>query len=128
MNDDEIEGALRQATCARPSRELDRRMGALFDAGAPRRSWILPLLQPLPVWVLAAACILSAAGGFFANALWQPRRAPAGAPASIAICMLDPNRPLARRFLGPAWGETPIRLSDYTIKVHATDKEEVHQP
>lgn len=128
MNDEEIEARLRGASRVRPSQEFDRRMGTLFDAGTPRRVWVVPLSRSVPAWAVALACLCSLAGGFIANVLWQPCRTPEGAPASIAICMLDPDRPLARRFLGPARDEAPIRLSGCTIKVHATDEEKARQP
>ena len=123
MNDDQLEGTLRRAGRARPSLDLDRRMRALFDAGAARRWWVLPLRRPVPGWVLATACILSAAGGFLANSLLlgHPDPVPRGRPATLAICMLEPDRPLARRFLGPAGSEMPQRLADWRLEVQTTD-------
>jgi hypothetical protein len=128
MNDEEIEGMLRRATRARPSVGLYQRMGALFEAGDRRRGWILRLLQPVPVWALAAACILSAAGGFFANSLWRPSHTPTVGPTSLAICMIDPNRPLARRFLCPVGSETTSHRPDWRFEVRTTDTEKPQKP
>ncbi|MCC6353237.1 MAG: hypothetical protein IT577_05085 [Verrucomicrobiae bacterium] len=121
MTDSEIEAMLRAAARGRPSAELDDRMRALFAEAHRNRRRVPRVFRPVPAWALAAACAISAAGGFFANALWQPRGALDPIGATVTICMLDPNRPLARRFLGPAEDREPRLLSDYQIRVRAGD-------
>ncbi len=119
MNEDEIERAMRGLRRARASRGLEARMGALFEGAARRTAWMSPLCFPVPAWALAAACLLSAAAGFLASGIRRPSHPPAGSPTAIAICMLDPDRPLARRFLGPGASQTAARLSEYRITVDA---------
>lgn len=121
MNEDEIERAMRGLRRTRASRGLGERMGALFEGAARRTAWISPLCFPVPAWTLAAACLLSAAAGFLASGIRRSAHPPAGSPTAIAICMLDPDRPLARRFLGPGANQPAARLSEYRITVHAAE-------
>jgi hypothetical protein len=121
MNQDEIERALRGLRRARASRGLEARMGALFEGAARRTAWISPLCFPVPAWALAAACLLSAAAGFLASGIRRSAHPSAVSPTAIAICMLDPDRTLARRFLGTGASQSAGRLSDYRITVHSSE-------
>ncbi len=121
MSEDDIERAMRGLRRARASRGLEARMGALFEGAARRTAWMSPLCFPVPAWALAAACLLSAAAGFLASGIRRSAHPSAGSPTAIAICMLDPDRPLARRFLGTGASQPAGRLSDYRITAHAAE-------
>ena len=79
MNDDQLETRLRKVAPQEPSGDLNTRMDRLwFDEGARRsRIWSLRI----PLWQAAAASLLAAAAGYFAQP--EPVIPPAPEPERI---------------------------------------------
>lgn len=116
MTDDDITSALSQGHRAAPSPEMERRMRALFETHSTRGSWIRPLMKPVPCWVIPLACAVSAACGFLINSLLTNANANAR-PRTLAICTLNGDRPLARRFIRYEDGQATKRLGDFAVHV-----------
>lgn len=87
MND--IERQLQTAKLAQPSDNLDHRMDTLFRAVKPVRPprW----LKPVPVWLLAAACLTCAAIGFGVRSMFVPSQ-----PPLTTVYVVQPSEALRR--------------------------------
>lgn len=75
MNENDIERQLQETPLAQPSANLDGRMRTLFDDAAFARPH--PLRRPVPVWLMAAACVACVAIGFGVRSLFVRRGKPA---------------------------------------------------
>jgi hypothetical protein len=93
MNDNEIEHQLQQQPLARPSADLDQRMKALFHEARSERAH--PLLRTVPIWLMAAACVVCVVAGFGARSLFVPRQSPA-----TVVYVFPPSEAMTRFLTG----------------------------
>jgi hypothetical protein len=95
MNENEIEHQLRQVPLAQPSAGLDQRMRGLFHDATAARPRLL--VRPVPVWMVAAACLGCVVAGFGARSLFASREKTSKVvyvlPASEALTRLLTGQP-----------------------------------
>ena len=80
MNESDIERKLQQQSLAQPSANLNQRMESLFHKARFERAH--PLLRTIPVWLMAAACLVCAVAGFGVRSLFLPHQSP---PTTIYV-------------------------------------------
>ena len=111
MNENEIERQLQQAPLAKPSTDLDRRMRILFDDAAFARPH--PLRRPVPLWLMAVACVGCAAAGFAARSLFTARQ-----QTSRVVYIVPGNEELMRLLTGhSSVGKNGLDLSHLKVRV-----------
>jgi hypothetical protein len=93
MNDNDIERQLKERPLVQPSANLEQRIQALFDEAAFHRPRLL--LRPVPVWMMAAACLVCAFAGFGARSAFIPRQNP-----PTVVYFFPPNEAMARLLTG----------------------------
>ena len=74
MNENDIERHLQRQPLTQPSADLDQRMKSLFHEARSERAH--PLLRTVPIWLMAAACLVCAIAGFGVKSLFVPRQSP----------------------------------------------------
>jgi hypothetical protein len=94
MKENDLERQLKERPLVQPSANLDQRIQALFDEAAFRRPRLL--LRPVPIWALAAACLVCAFAGFGARSLFIPRQNP-----PTVVYVFPPNEVMTRLLTGP---------------------------
>jgi len=102
MNENDIERQLQQQPLTGPSADLDRRMKVLFHNANPKQ--MHPPARTVPIWLMAAACLVCAIAGFGVRSLSIFRQSP-----PTVVYVFPPSEAMSRLLNG----STASRNSDF---------------
>jgi hypothetical protein len=95
MNEHDMERHLQRQPLARPSANLDQQMERLFQV--TRSEHANPLARTVPMWLMAAACLVCALAGFGVRSLFVPRQS-----APTVVYVFPPSEAMTRFLTGAA--------------------------
>jgi len=110
MNNNDLERQLKDQPLAQPSANLDQRIQVLFDEASLRRPRLL--VRPVPIWAMAAACVVCAVTGFWARSLFIPRQ-----NAPTVVYVFPPNEAMTRLLTGTASHNDSFDFSHARVQV-----------
>lgn len=95
MNENDFERQLQRQPLVGPSADFDQRMKGLFHEACPER--VHPLSRTVPIWLMAAACVVCAVAGFGVRSLFIPRQSP-----PMVVYVFPPSEAMTRFLTGAA--------------------------